>query len=149
MKYRKAEKGETGILAELRKKQLTDEGIAPDINIDGELARFFRDHMKDESMAEWVAEEDGRIVATAAVIFYDFPPSYSNKSGVKGYVTNMYTAPEYRGHGIAAALLDHIVEEAKLKNVKKLWLGASEMGRPVYLKYGFSETDDLLELDIG
>lgn len=64
---------------------------------------------------------------------------------MKGYVTNMYTAPEHRRRGIATLLLGKLVKEAKSRNVEKLWLHASKMGRPVYLKYGFQETDELLE----
>ncbi len=148
MNYRKAELGDIPALMELRKKQLIDEGISPDQDIDGELFSFFTDKMKDESLVEWVAEEDEKIVATAAVVFYAFPPSYTNKKGVKGYITNMYTAPDFRGRGIAGSLLDRLAREAGSRDVKKLLLSASKMGRPVYLKYGFQETGEWMELDL-
>ena len=147
MFYRTATVNDTIVLAELRKKQLIDEGIAPEQDIDQELIDFFRKKLRDGSLVEWVGIEDGTIVATGAIAFYDFPPTYTNKSGVKGYITNMYTAPAYRGQGIAALLLDKLVAEARMRNVEKLWLGASKMGRPVYLKYGFQETADWLELN--
>lgn len=148
MNYRKAELGDIPALMELRKKQLIDEGISPDQDIDGELFSFFTDKMKDGSLVEWVAQEDEKIVATAAVIFYAFPPSYTNKKGVKGYITNMYTNPDFRGRGIAGLLLDRLVKEAASRDVKTLWLSASKMGRPVYLKYGFKETGEWMELDL-
>ncbi len=147
MIYRTAILEEIPILAELRKKQLIDEGIAPSQNIDEELLTFFHKYMADGRMIEWVAEDQGVIVATTAIIFYEFPPIFTNKSGVKGYVANVYTAPDYRGRGIATALLDRAVAEAKRRGVEQLWLGASRMGRPVYLKYGFTETDEWLELN--
>ncbi|PES31588.1 GNAT family N-acetyltransferase, partial [Bacillus thuringiensis] len=30
--------------------------------------------------------------------------------------------------------------------ISQIWLGASKMGRPVYKKFGFMETDEFLEL---
>ena len=147
MNYRRATINEIDILANLRKQQLIDEGMAPSSNIDLELHNFFLKKMEDGTLIEWVAIDNEEIIATAAIIFYDFPPNFINKSGVRGYIANVYTKPEYRGRGIATSLIDKLVEEAKARGVKKLWLAASEMGRPVYIKYGFVETDEYLELN--
>jgi ribosomal protein S18 acetylase RimI-like enzyme len=147
MIYRTATIDEIDTLAKLRKQQLVDEGISDNKDIDTELHDFFTKKMKDGSLVEWVVEEKGNIIATGAIAFYEFPPTYTNKSGLKGYITNMYTAPAYRGRGIATSLLDKLIAEAKERKVEKLWLGASKMGRPVYLNYGFKETDEWLELN--
>ncbi len=148
MIYRLARMDEIPLLAELRKRQLVDEGSAPDMEIDMELDAFFRTAMADGSLVEWVAEEDGQVVATAAILFFAFPPSYTNKSGKKGYITNMYTAPACRGQGIATKLLGRLAEEARSAGVTKLWLGASHMGRPVYERFGFRQGDHWMELDL-
>lgn len=148
MKFRKTDSTEISRLIELRKKQLMDEGIAPSENIDDELQRFFETKTADNTMVEWVAEENGQIAATAAIVFYDFPPTWTNTTGRKGYITNMYTDPAYRKQGIATALLQKLVEEAENRQVFRLWLGASKDGRPVYRKFGFRETDEWLELNI-
>lgn len=147
MKCRKAGIEETALLSELRKQQLVDEGIEPNKDIDEELINFFHKHFMDGSLAEWVIEDEGEIIATAAIVFYEFPPTYTNKSEIKGYVTNMYTAPDYRKRGLATMLLDKLVDEARERHVEKIWLGASKLGRPVYLKYGFQETNEWLELN--
>ncbi len=148
MIYRIAAIDEIDMLVELRKQQLVDEGISADKDIDKELHCFFMNKMNARTLVEWVAEDNDVIIATAAIVFYEFPPTYTNKSGIKGYITNMYTLPAYRGRGIASLLLDELVSEAKERKVEKLWLGASEMGRPVYLKYGFKETNEWLELNL-
>lgn len=122
MFYRAATANDIGVLAELRKKQLIDEGIVPDSDIDNELIDFFTKKLNDNSLVEWVGIENNMVVATAAIVFYYFPPTYANKSGIKGYITNMYTAPKYRGQGIATVLLGKLVLEAKKRNVKKYGL---------------------------
>ncbi len=146
MIYRLATIHEINTLADLRKQQLADEGISEDKDIDAELHNFFMKKMKDGTLVEWVAEENNVIIATAAIVFYEFPPSYTNESGIKGYITNMYTAPAYRGRGIAASLLDKLRTEAKERKVQLLWLNASKMGRPVYQKIGFKDSYDWMEL---
>lgn len=148
MKFRKATINDIETLMELRKKQLVDEGIEPSINIDMELKEFFHKKLQEGSLIQWVVEDNQEIIACGAVVFYEFPPSYTNKSGKKAYITNMYTKEDYRGQGIATSLLTKLVEEVKNAGITKIWLGASKMGRPVYKRFGFKETDEWLELNL-
>ena len=139
MKIRKAVLEDIPTLAQLRKLQLIDEGHSPVNDMDGELSAFFHRHMADGSMVEWVAEEDGEIVATGAVVFYDFPPTFEDPQSWRAYVTNMYTAPAYRRRGIATQMLHLVIDEARRRRTEFLWLGASAMGKPVYESVGFHE----------
>ncbi|EEM13613.1 MULTISPECIES: GNAT family N-acetyltransferase [Bacillus] len=148
MKFRKATINEIDKLIYLRKKQLVDEGIEPNQNIDTELKEFFTNKMNDGSLIEWIVEDNEEMIATGAIIFYEFPPTYTNKSGKKAYITNMYTKENYRGKGIATKLLTKLVAEAKTAGITKIWLGASKLGRPVYKRFGFKETDEWLELNL-
>ncbi|MEJ9307065.1 GNAT family N-acetyltransferase [Priestia megaterium] len=148
MKFRKATVNEIDQLIYLRKKQLVDEGIEPNQEIDTELKEFFINKMSDGSLVEWIVEDNEEIIATGAIICYEFPPTYTNKSGKKAYITNMYTKESYRGQGIATKLLTKLVAEAKTAGIIKIWLGASKLGRPVYKKFGFKEANEWLELDI-
>lgn len=148
MQYQKAGIEEIDILIKLRKAQLIDEGQSKKQNIDGELHVFFASSMGSESLVEWIAEEEGEAIASAAVLFVSFPPSFNFPTNLKGYVTNMYTLPAFRGRGIATALLGKLVEEARSRGANHLWLGASEMGRPVYEKFGFQAADELMQMDL-
>lgn len=147
-KYRKANMDDIDKLIDLRKKQLVDEGIEPNIDIDTELYNFFKNKLIDGALIQWLVEDNEEIIACGALIFYEFPPSYTNKSGKKGYITNMYTKEKYRGQGIATNLLTKLVDEAKNSDASIIWLGASKLGRPVYKKFGFKETDEWLELNL-
>ncbi|WP_312094121.1 GNAT family N-acetyltransferase [Niallia sp.] len=148
MNYRKATVADVNLLMEWRKTQLVDEGIKADKDIDIELEAFFRKKLAAGSLIQLVVEEQNEIIATGAIVIYDFPPSYTNKSGKKAYVTNMYTKNDYRGKGIASSLLMKLVEEAQNLGITKMWLGASKLGRPVYKKFGFTETDEWMELEL-
>lgn len=58
----------------------------------------------------------------------------------------MYTHPDYRRRGIAYKMLDILVNEAKSKGINAISLEATEMGRPVYEKYGFVQMKNEMEL---
>ena len=149
MIFRRAEIEDVVRLIELRKLQLQDEGQTPDVDIDQKLDIFFKQKMQSGELVEWVAEDDtGRIIATAAVLFIEFPPGFTNPTGKKGYITNMYTADEYRGQGIAGLLLMKIERETKERGITNLMLHASEMGRKAYVKSGFRERQVVMEKKI-
>ena len=91
MHYRKATIEDIPELARIRKMQLHDEGPQPEETMDEELEAYFSEKMADGSLIQWVAEDDNQIIGTGAIIFMDFPPSFTNKSGKQGYIANMYT----------------------------------------------------------
>lgn len=102
--------------------------------------------METNELVEWVAVDDsGDIIATAAIMFMDFPPTFSNISGKRGYITNMYTSNKYRGRGIAGLLLEKIEKEAIDRGVSHFVLHASDMGRKSYKKNGYKETLVVME----
>ena len=146
MLYRLATLSDIDQLIELRKSQLIDEGQTAEDLIDTELHHFFTKTLTNQSLVQWVIEEQGRFISTAGVLFYAFPPSFMNKDGIRAYVTNVYTDPAYRGQGLASALLNRLVVEAKRRSVRKLFLEASTIGKPMYKKYGFIENDAWMEL---
>ncbi len=148
MIVRKALPEDAKLLCEIRKLQLIDEGIEPNCNIDAELLDFFNKFLASGDLDQLIAEENGKLISTAAVIYYYLPPTYTNKIGIRGYVTNVYTDPEYRGKGIAKGLLQELLANAKKRCVKKLWLGASKLGRPLYEKLGFIQQSDYMELTL-
>ena len=78
----------------------------------------------------------------------DFPPSYTNRTGLRGYITNMYTAPAYRGKGIASSMLGRLKQEAEKRSVHSIMLHASVLGKPVYKQFGFTETNQWMELKL-
>lgn len=148
MIIRKATVNDAKLLSEVRKLQLIDEGIDPNCDIDSQLSAFFKKWLESEDFIQLIAEEDGKLLSTAAVIYYDLPPSFTNKIGVRGYVTNVYTAPEHRRKGLSKMLLTKLLDDARSRGIKKLWLGASKLGRPLYEKLGFIQQESYMELTL-
>ena len=90
---------------------------------------------------------DGRtFIGAGGISFYQVMPTYHNPSGKKAYIMNMYTHPEYRRQGIAFHTLDLLVMDAKKQGISQIALEATDMGRPLYEKYGFIKMKEEMEL---
>ena len=143
MTIRKAVAGDCTALAKLRRQQLIDEGDTPS---DVDFAAYFRSAITDGSFVAWLAEDSGEICATSGLCFYHLPPSFTNPSGRVAYVTNMFTQKEYRRQGIATALLKLVLDEAQRQGCTVARLHASNDGRGLYLKLGFTASDGYMSL---
>lgn len=148
MEIRKAALEDIDTLVALRRRQLEEEGQAPNQNMDDPLRAFFRQWMEREALTQWLVWEEGSAIATGALIVQAFPPSFANPSGLRGYVANMYTLPRHRGRGLATSLLGRIRAQAVEQGLPRLWLGASPMGRPVYEKFGFVPASTTMEMQL-
>ena len=94
----------------------------------------------------YLVYDNGTFIGAGGVSFYQVMPTYHNPTGTKAYIMNMYTALEYRRQGIAYHTLDLLVKEAKAQGVSQIALEATDMGRPLYRKYGFVKMEDEMEL---
>ncbi|MDO9538266.1 MAG: GNAT family N-acetyltransferase [Thermoplasmata archaeon] len=106
---------------------------------------YFLRHIPDESFIAWVALNEGAMVATSGLCVHNIPPTYGNTSGRVAYLVNMYTVPEYRSQGIAAKLLEHLMDEARNLKCGRVTLNTSKTARPLYEKYGFVDVPDEME----
>ena len=115
-----------------------------------EVERQSRDYytkaLADGSHTAYLVYDGNKFVGAGGVTYFRVMPTYHNPSGEKAYIMNMYTAPEYRRKGIAFKTLDLLVQDAKERNVKAISLEATDMGRPLYEKYGFVKMNDEMEL---
>lgn len=119
-----------------------------DKTLSDSLREYFSSTMPEDGFIAWLAEYEGQIVATSGLCFYKLPPSFKNLSGNMAYIMNMYTIPEFRGKGIAKVLFEKILTEAKALGFKKISLHATEMGRPIYEKFGFKGIDTEMALNL-
>ncbi|WP_374073481.1 GNAT family N-acetyltransferase [Bdellovibrio bacteriovorus] len=128
-------------LAKLRVLMQQEVNNIPDSQITNDylnsVKSYFRESLSDKSYISSVAVVDGRIVAAAGLVFYQKPPSLPSGSGLVGYLTNVYTLPEYRKRGLGSRMIDLLIKEAKSMKAVKIHLGATEDGKDIYEKLGF------------
>lgn len=107
---------------------------------------YYTDALADGSHTAFLAFDGDRFVGAGGISYYRVMPTYHNPTGRKAYIMNMYTAPAYRRRGIAAGMLDLLVADAAGKGVSCISLEATDMGRPLYEKYGFVSSGTEMEL---
>ncbi len=105
--------------------------------VEQESTAYYANALKDGSHVAYLVYDDTQIVGAGGVSYYQVMPTCSNPSGKKAYIMNMYTHPDYRRQGIAWYTLDLLVKEAKDQGINAISLEATDMGRPLYEKYGF------------
>lgn len=93
------------------------------------------------------AELDGQPVACGSICLQEELPSPDNPSGRCAYLMNMYTRPAHRGKGIAGAVVDWVVDQAKRAGAGKIYLETTPAGRGVYERAGFVDLPAMMKLE--
>jgi GNAT superfamily N-acetyltransferase len=102
--------------------------------------------MDEGTVLAWLAEDVGQAVACAQLRWWA-APTVHRAGRCRGYVTGVYTRPEYRRQGIARHLMELLVAWARDHEVTRLLLSPSEVGAQLYRELGFTEGRGL-ELDL-
>ena len=123
--------------------------LSDDVNmslVEKESFAYYKHALESGEHIAYLVYNDDTFVGAGGVSFYQVMPTYHNPTGKKAYIMNMYTAPEYRRQGIALHTLDLLVKDAKEQGVLQIALEATDMGRPLYERYGFVKMEDEMEL---
>ena len=152
LKYRKADTEDLDLLVQTRievlraANRLSDDADMREV---GEQSRlYYRQSLRDGSHTAFLVFDGERFAGAGGISYYQVMPTYHNPSGRKAYIMNMYTRPEYRRQGIAYRTLDLLVRDARARGVRAISLEATEMGRPLYEKYGFTAMNNEMELPL-
>lgn len=116
--------------------------------ISGKVREFYLNSFRENNHKAYLVYDNDKIIAHGDVSFYKVMPTCHNPSGRKAYIMNLFTRPDYRKKGIATKLLDFIINEVKSREIRIVTLEATEMGRPLYEKYGFVKLNDEMEFEI-
>lgn len=114
--------------------------------VEEESYAYYRRVLETGEHIAYLVYDNGTFIGAGGVSFYQVMPTYHNPTGKKAYIMNMYTAPEYRRQGIAIRTLDLLVKDAREQGVSQIVLEATDMGRPLYERYGFVKIEDEMEL---
>ena len=114
--------------------------------VEKESYEYYKSALETGEHIAYLVYDNGSFIGAGGVSFYQVMPTYHNPTGKKAYIMNMYTASEYRRQGIAFHTLDLLVKHIRKQGVSQITLEATEMGRPLYEKYGFVKMEDEMEL---
>ena len=97
--------------------------------------------LKDKNLGRiFVYKIEDKIVGMVSLLF-----SYSTAYGAKvGTIEDMIVLREFRGIGVGNALLDHVMQYAKKKKLKRLTLltdNDNKVAHKMYKKFGMKKSD--------
>lgn len=145
MDYRKAVPDDIPVLLDLRIGFLVSGGAGVRVSqeeadaLRSSTEAYLRHALPAGDYVQWLAHSRARLAGTGGIAFYRLPPNLAYPSGQGAYIVSMFTNPEFRGQGIATTLLTRLVAEAESRGCHKILLRATEMGRPVYERFGFRD----------
>ncbi|MFA5331186.1 MAG: GNAT family N-acetyltransferase [Methanoregula sp.] len=113
--------------------------------VEEEYGRKLSRELADGSCTAWVVEEDGRVVAGGAVSTVSYVPVPHDPACTMAFLHSVYTETGSRHHGYARMITDEAVRFCKSRGIKRLYLFASEAGRPVYEKSGFGPVPNMMQ----
>ena len=110
-----------------------------DAHLRRQLPQFFTEHLNRDCFGFLAAAGPGGTPCASAILCCAaMAPNPRFPDGKKGCVLGVYTEPEYRGRGCATLLMQRLLQEADRLGLNLVELSASEMGRPIYEKLGFT-----------
>ena len=148
--YKKATIEDLEILTETRIEVLRAANrLSDNVDMSGvkrQSYEYYQNALKNDTHVAYLVFDEETFVGAGGISYFQVMPTYHNPTGRKAYIMNMYTRPEYRRKGIAYKTLDLLVADAKMRGITAVSLEATDMGRPLYEKYGFTAMKDEMEL---
>lgn len=140
MTLRRAEACDVESLAQMRLKYLAEDfgALQPEelAALGKRLPGYFEEHLDGDLMA-YVAEEDGEIAACVLLLVVVKPASPAFPTGLTGTLLNVYTLPGYRRRGLAGALVQMAIDDAREMGLAYIDLKATRAGAGLYERLGF------------
>ncbi len=109
---------------------------------------FIEEAHADGSLVSWLAEDGADCVGIVSMLICHAPPRPTDVRTRRAYVVNMYVRPSHRGRGVAQALLDALLAEARVRDLRALHLYATDAGRPLYERAGFVPNAAWMEMPL-
>lgn len=150
MKYRLAIEEDLSQLAEMRwdfqTEDETEKPIVEKTEFLEKCVEYLRQSFENGDWAFWIAEENGEIVSHIFVCKILSVPRPARLENLWGYLTNVYTKPDFRGKGIGAELLRQVKIWSIAQDFELLIVSPSDDSIKFYKRAGFAEQTDFYQL---
>jgi len=102
------------------------------------LRDYYRKWLPGGGFVAFIAEDGDAVYSTAFLSVAERPPRDADASCLVGTVYNVFTYPQYRRKGMATKVMNTLLEEAKALGLAAVELMATDDGKPLYEKLGFT-----------
>lgn len=92
------------------------------------------------------ALQEAQVVGCGGICLSREMPSPDNPTGLCAYLMNIYTVPTFRGHGVGVSVVRWLINEARNRQITKIYLETTGEGRKLYRNMGFDDMPDMMKL---
>ena len=115
---------------------------------DAVLERESREYYAAGDQTTILAMEQEEVIGCATLCYIRMMPTFSHPTGKRAHLMNVYTRAQYRRQGIAARMVEMLIREARDRGVTEISLDATESGRLLYEKLGFTPSQECMVLSL-
>lgn len=152
LELNKATKRDLDFLVEMRVEALKAMKIMPEdedtVFFEEQVRQYYEKHLDTESHIEYLAYLDGAFAGCGMACISDRMPTYHNPMGKTAYILNIYTREAFRRRGIGEKVVTQLLRDIEKAGVYQVELYATEAGKPLYDKLGFTLMQDEMQLMI-
>jgi GNAT superfamily N-acetyltransferase len=112
------------------------------------FAAYLEEALPSGACSGWIAEHPGadgalQPAGTVVLVWQRVPPTVRNLAGIQAYALGMFVEPGLRRRGVARALMTRSIDCAADRGASLITLHASDLGRPLYERLGFTLTSEM------
>lgn len=118
------------------------DGYLPDFNRVTE--QWISRKLEDNNFIAFIARTtDGIAIGSGCLLIKEDQPRPTSLRTSAPYLLSMFTEPEYRGSGVASAIVEESIKWARKNGYDRIDLHASSYGRAIYGGFGFKPTNEM------
>ncbi len=109
-----------------------------------QLVAYYRKSISEGRHASCIAFSEEKPIGFGTLTVEPEEPTPCNPIGYRGHISSIYVREEYRHHGIGGKILDHMLDVAKKKKIRCVYLETNLVDSPLYSEAGFVKSVETL-----
>ncbi len=115
-------------------------------SLEKEYAKKLTNEFKSGTCISWVIQIGDKIVSSGAISIVSYVPVPHDLSLRVAFLHSIYTEKEYRHQYYARDITQEAANYCRSQGIKRLYLFASDAGRPLYENIGFEPVPNMMLL---